>query len=175
MDMSHVMRCTAAAKSTEAPCTAYAVKDSEPPRCRYHLGRPTALVKAEAKALQLASRLDPTPVDNPLEALAQIAGEAIAVKDALRGAITRLTTLETDRPGGLRAEVALYERALDRAGRIVVDMAKLKIDDRLTHISEVQARHFQTAFEVTLTDLGLTPDVKAQARTVMARHLTGLL
>lgn len=83
------------------------------------------------------------PVDNPLVMLAELAGEILATKNIFRDRLGRLSEdawRHTDARGAeqLRAEVALYERALDRSARILADIARLKIDERLAAISEAQ-------------------------------------
>ncbi len=69
-------------------------------------------------------------------------------------------TLEQPRYEGhareqLRAEVALFERALDRAQKFAVDVAKLNLEDRLVRLTEAQARMLAQYAEAALQVCGL--------------------
>ncbi|MET8862288.1 hypothetical protein ABZW11_04935 [Nonomuraea sp. NPDC004580] len=81
----------------------------------------------------------------------------------------------TDDRGGeqLRAEIALYERALDRAGRVLADIARLRIDERLTAITEEQAHTLVQVFTTVLDRLGLGEQA-AQVRELVAVEMERL-
>lgn len=103
---------------------------------------------AEAEAYKKAQRIVEAhgfgPVDNPLEVIAKLAGEFLAVKDALVSIVAELKDDEWRYRGQgaeqLRAEIAMYERAMDRAGTFMLNYAKLNIDERLARVSEEQGR-----------------------------------
>ncbi|WP_050795829.1 hypothetical protein [Parafrankia sp. EUN1f] len=109
-----------------------------------HLGtKPAASIAAHTAVAELARR-GVTPVDNPLTALAELAGEIVAVKDIFRERVAALDS-ESWRYNGqgaeqLRAEITLYERALDRSVSVLANIAKLRIDERLARITEDQAQ-----------------------------------
>lgn len=100
---------------------------------------------AEQKALKLMNAYSPAspPLGNPVAELLQVAGEIKAFKDFLAGRVADMRAEEwryTDDKGGeqLRAEIVVYERALDRTAKILLDLAKLGLEERLVRISEQQ-------------------------------------
>lgn len=93
-------------------------------------------------------------VDNPLAELRRLTGEVVAWKDALASHVANLTEQMRyrDDKGGeqLRAEVVLYERAMDRAGKLLEMWARLGIDAML---AEMQVK--VTEGQVTAMTRGL--------------------
>jgi len=115
---------------------------------------------AAQQALADLGRHGVVPVVNPLEALAGLAGEIVATKDIFRERVAQLREEAwrySDAKGGeqLRAEIAMYERALDRSARVLADIARLKIDERLTAITEQQVQTLVTVFTAVLERLDL--------------------
>lgn len=169
-------RCTArcAGKSRPdlagKPCRAWAVQGATV--CRMHGGASKqAKTKAkerllEREVLSTAARLAgagkaPT-IDNALEALAKLAGEILSVKDLFR---ERLADLDGNswRYSGqgaeqLRAEVALYERAMDRSVSVLGTISRLKIDERLARIQEEQGQAVVTVLSRVAARMGLDLD-----------------
>ena len=157
-------RCTATARSSGERC-----KRTAPPGsrvCRAHGGaapqvrRKAAERVATDQALAELARRGVTPVANPLEALASLAGEILTVKDIFRDRLAALgedAWRRTDEHGAeqLRAEVALYERALDRSARVLADIGRLRIDERLTAITEEQVQTLVAVFTAVLERLDL--------------------
>lgn len=129
--------------------------------------------KVMKKALQLANLFDVTPVDNPLEALAQHVGEEIRLKDVLALIVADLEELRYKGAVGeqIRAEITLYERALDRVGTRLTAYARLNIDERLAVIQEKQAEAIIHAIDAALAHAGITGPAAAEAKQVAARHL----
>ena len=78
------------------------------------------------------------PFLSRLEALAQLAGEVVALKDFLSRMVASLEALSYD--GGAKVgeqakvEMLLYERALDRAERVLATIARLNVDERLVRL-----------------------------------------
>lgn len=145
---------------------------------------------AEAQVLRGLARLDVAPIDDPLTELSKLAGQVVAWKDALGEQVNRLSTGTCSGCGGedpelaelryaasgagteqLRAEVALFERALDRCAQVLGLIAKLGIDDRMARISERQADAVVRAVEAALAHAGVTGQPAAEARQVAARSL----
>lgn len=138
-------------------------------RCKNHGGSTPSHRLAAAKeqarrtadeALRLLGREGVRPVVNPLEALAELAGEIVATKDIFRERVAELRAEAwrySDDKGGeqLRAEIAMYERALDRSARVLADIARLKIDERLMAITEQQGQTLAAVITVVLERLDL--------------------
>lgn len=166
------MRRTCSAKRKDGqPCGGTPLRGAD--KCRMHLGKRTAVVKLEqAAAVQLA-RLNLTPVDDPLSALAGVTAEVLAWKDQIATKVNALTTLRYSTEGGeqLRAEVALWERALDRCERFLTAMAKLNIDERLAAIAEAQAQAVMDAIRIGLEAAGVDSGQRKVALAAVRQHL----
>jgi hypothetical protein len=158
---------------TGSPCKLPAGHGTDHPgvgRCDHHGGAtPThrahservLIERAEARALAELHRLGVPPVTNPLELLAELAGEARGWQELLRAQVAELASLVERAPDGaerVRATVALYERSLDRTAAFAAMMAKLNIDDRLyklnNRIGVEQGNRFAAAIIGILEDLG---------------------
>lgn len=149
--------------------------------CRLHGGNTrnqraaahTAMAEQQARAT--LARLDVTPIENPFTALAKLAGQAVAWQEALAAIVERLgDRIRYESTGGaeqLRAEIALYERAMDRCGQILGMIARLNIEDRMARVSERQAEIVVSAIEAALASAGVTGRTADEARKVAARHL----
>lgn len=171
--------CNARRKNGE-PCQGPAMRGSD--KCRMHAGRRAADVKVEYQARQELARLGVQAVEDPLSVLASVTGEVLAWKDKTAELVNRLTDVryeaEGDRgaSGGeqLRAEVALWERALDRCEKFLTSMARLDIDARLARITEARAAVvigvFLTALEHAGVEAATRDAVIAAADAEFARQ-----
>jgi hypothetical protein len=129
-------------------------------RCSWHGGCAPSGRKAalDAQARAELARLDVAPLADPLSQLALLAGQAVAWKDAMAERVNALAGLRYESADGaeqLRAEVALWERALDRCERFLSSMARLKIDERLTKISETQGHVIVSFIMAALARFGI--------------------
>lgn len=153
--------------------------------CRFHGARsPGAAAKAaervtEANArrelAKLGALLGPAEmVENPLERLQQLAGEADRWMDLMRRRVAELTAVGYESALGqeqVKAEVQLYERAMDRTAQILSAIARLNIDERLAAVSERQADTVLRALNGVLDWLGLDHEHKIQAKRIAAARL----
>lgn len=150
--------------------------------CKLHGGSTRTVRKGaqlrlvEREARELFGKVVPevVPVDNPLAAYAQFAGEVMAWKELMASLLEDLSTVAvTSEFQGeqIAGAVQLYERAMDRANTVLSSYARLRIDDRLAVISKQQADMVMRAIEAVITLLGATGDRATEARTVAARHL----
>lgn len=144
--------------------------------CKLHGGNTknhrAAGLKARAEAVLY--QYDAGPVANPLEALQSLAGRALALEQAIGGIVNDLTSIRYGSDTGgeqLRSEVAVLERAMDRAGRLLVDIAKLNIDERLARVTERQTEIVAGALAAALGEMGLSAEQQRDARSRVARHL----
>lgn len=176
------LRCGGHVKSTGQPCKKWAMKGCNPakPVCNKH-GGSSPQVKAKAReriaqadVTRTLARLDVAPVDNPLTALSQLAGEIVAFKDELGRRLNQLHSLRyEDAKGGeqLRSEVALYERALDRTVQVLATIARLNIDERLAKINAEQAELMKQILTGGMTDAGLPTEQRTEVLGHVARRL----
>ncbi|WP_250283143.1 hypothetical protein [Frankia sp. CiP1_Cm_nod2] len=123
---------------------------------------------ADAEVRALLAEYTPEPVENPLEALKEIAGRILAWSKIAEQRVAELDSLETfsEATGEqVRAAVVVFERALDAARRVLVDMARLKIDERIVAVNERVAAAFVDVFREVMNhpDLALTEE---QRRTM---------
>jgi hypothetical protein len=148
-------------------------------RCYLHGGctpsHQAAAVREQAQA-ELA-RLDIPPVDDPLGELSKVTAQVVAWKDAMAAKVNELTSLRYEATGEngtgeqLRAEVALWERALDRCEKFLSAMARLNIDERLTKVTEKQAAMVEQALMAALAEQGMTSEQQSDTCGRMRRHL----
>lgn len=105
----------------------------------------------------------------------QLAAEVVGFKNFIAARVTELRTDEWryGALGGeqLRAEVAVYERAMDRAGRLLVDINRLGLEERQVRIAEQQGALLAKVIMDILDDLDLTREQRDRAYEVTPRRL----
>ncbi|BFP50013.1 hypothetical protein KCMC57_63810 (plasmid) [Kitasatospora sp. CMC57] len=153
-------------------------------RCKLHGGNTTnqrtaaATEIAEREIRSVLAQLDVAPVDDPLTALTVLAGQVVSWQTAIATLVNNLEDrVRYEGAAGaeqLRAEVALYERAMDRTGHVLGLIAKLNIEERLAAVTEAQADRVIAAIDAALAAAGITGPQAAQARQAAARHLTAV-
>ncbi|RKO27652.1 hypothetical protein D7Z96_01650 [Pseudarthrobacter phenanthrenivorans] len=134
-----------------------------------------AAVEADVRAVIASEGLE--GVTNPLEALAKLATESLAMKTALAArvnALQEITTTSKLGVEGLKAEVALYERALDRTAKFLDLLAKSGFEERRLRLDEQTAGMFVTVMRNVLARLDLTPAQQALVGTVVPDELRAL-
>lgn len=149
--------------------------------CKLHGGNTknqkvgAAKVIADREARRALAELDVAPVDDPLTALSQLAGQVVAWQEAIAGMVNQLGDhVRYEGAAGaeqLRAEVALYERAMDRTNSVLSTIARLDIDARLTRIEEAKAQLLMDAVQAGLDAISLTTEQATTVKQVMARKL----
>jgi hypothetical protein len=173
-------RCAGHSSQTGDPCKLYPVHGSTV--CHKHGGRaPQVRAKAQLRLVEQRARElfgktapDIVPVDNPLAAYAQFAGEVMAWKKLMATLLEDLSDVAvTSEFQGeqIAGAVQLYERAMDRANTVLSSYARLRIDDRLAAISKQQADTVMRAIEAVIALFGADRDQATEARRVAARHL----
>lgn len=133
-------------------------------------GRARAL---EAEAQRLLYQRDAPPVTDPLSALQRLAGRAAAWEDIIGEKVNELRSLRYSTEGGeqLRAEIAVMERAMDRVGKLLVDIAKLNIEGRLATVREATAQMLEQALQAALASSGCDLDGQQRAQEAFRRNL----
>lgn len=161
------------------PCNDWAMIGQEV--CRRHGGSaPQNRAKArqriaEQQISKTLGKLNVTPVHDPLTALAELAGEILAWKQLAASRVAQLEQLARENPlignEDVRADVQVFERAMDRAVTVLATIARLNIDERLTKISEQQAELVKAALMGALADVGMPKEQQREAATHLARRL----
>lgn len=174
-------------------------------KCRFHGGntpngkksaerqRAEADIKAaEAKARRAVAELSevntaPALIENPLTALAELAGDAVRWKNVVAAYVADLRKFryqaqgmdaegnETSGGEQIRGEVVVFERALARCESILVAMARLNLDERMVRIDEKIAERMFGAFEAGLDVLKLDPVDRQRAERVMGSEVRKLV
>jgi DNA-binding protein YbaB len=148
--------------------------------CKLHGGNTkgqkiqAARVQADREARAVLAELDVDPVDDPLTALSQVAGQATAWQKSTAELVNRLSQIRYEGAAGgeqLRAEVSLFERATDRLITVLSTIARLDIDGRLVRIEEAKAQLLMDAVQAGLDAIGITTEQATQVKQVMARKL----
>ncbi|MFF0409070.1 hypothetical protein ACFYUY_01370 [Kitasatospora sp. NPDC004745] len=150
-------------------------------RCKLHGGKTggqrvkAAHLQAEREVREVLAELDVVPVDDPLTALAQLAGQVVAWQESIAVIVNRLgDEVRYEGRSGveqLRAEVGLYERAMDRTNTVLATIARLDIDGRLVRIEEAKAQLLMEAVQAGLAAIGVVGEQAATVKQVMARKL----
>jgi hypothetical protein len=176
-----VRRCWARTKSTGKQCTQPAASGQKV--CRFHGGAAAQNVRAGERRVAEAeldtavrkqlAQLDADPVDNPLTALSELAGQMVAFKNALADRVNDLSEIRYQGGAGeqIRAEIVLYERAMDRCNSVLTNMARLNIDERLAKVTEQQAEKLVSVIDALLAHLSITGEQAAEAKHFLARRL----
>lgn len=147
--------------------------------CRKHGGAaPQAKAAAvrrqtEVEARAVLAELGVEAVGDPLEALLKLAGQVLAWQAATAALVNRLDSIRYQAGSGeqLRAEISLYERAMDRAVTVLSAIARLNVEERLVRVTERQADVVEAAVNEALAAAGVTGEGAAKARRAAARRL----
>lgn len=122
---------------------------------------------AEQKALRSLAEKGVAPLGDPLEAFRDLAAEALAVKEwaASHVAELREQLTKTDKTGreDVKALLSLYERAMDRAARVLGEYVRLGIEDRLAALDERRAAVVERVIVAVLREVGIGMDDRVRA------------
>jgi hypothetical protein len=112
------------------------------------------------------------PVENPLEALKELAGEIVAVKNWLRDQVEELSHESAVQGDQISSIMQLYSNFIDKSDRTLTNIAKLNIDERLSRISQVQAQVMVLVFAEALNKvMGYDKDRASEAKVVIGQML----
>jgi hypothetical protein len=182
-DRHDTAQCGARKRQGDGHCTQAAGWGTDHPGyglCKLHGGSTgsktvhAARVRAEAEARAALAELGATPVGDPLAALLKLAGQVISWQEATSKLVNELEEVRYEGATGaeqLRAEVALYERAMDRAVNVLAAIARLNIEERLARVTERQADAVIGAIDAALAAAGVVGQDAARAKQAAARHL----
>ena len=119
---------------------------------------------AETRARKALDQVDVEPIGDPLAAFADLVAEAEALRKVLAGHVAALgeqLRAEPSKWGAaeqVRAEMAAYERAMDRSGRLLEAWIRVGIDERRLAIESLRLDLDAAVVLGVLTELGLDPD-----------------
>ena len=114
------------------------------------------LVEAEARTL-LERLGEPEPLGHPVEELLAVAAECREWLGVLREMVADLGTFTTEDHAAVEragALVEIYERALDRTARLLVDMTKLDLESRRIELDAERARVMFDAIQTAFRAIG---------------------
>jgi hypothetical protein len=128
--------------------------------------------RAEKSALAELRKLGATePVTNPLETLAELAGEAVAWQRIMREAVAKLEGLSHRTDSGteqVRVLVSLYERAAVRSADLAATLGRLDVDERWyrlnQRITEAHVGQATALIELVLRQLGVSENPRRDPR-----------
>ncbi|WP_406507643.1 hypothetical protein [Streptomyces sp. NBC_00212] len=178
--------CGAQRKQQPGPCTrpaGWGTDHAGAGRCKLHGGSTpnqkasAARQHAEAEARAVLAELGVAPVEDPLKQLLALAGQVLAWQKATAELVNRLDAVRYQSATGseqIRAEVVLYERAMDRAVAVLTAIARLNIEERLAAIGERQIDVLVRAVEAALASVGIRGEDAVEAKRIVARHLRAL-
>lgn len=109
----------------------------------------------------------------------RLAAEAIVFKDVCRDRLDTLLTNDEIRYKGnageqLRAEVALYERALDRCNTILSTNVRLNIHEKKIELEKAKAVLVASAFRETLNEAGLTKEASQHLMRIFSQKMLAI-
>lgn len=166
---------------------------------RHGAKSPQALALAKTRELEHRARMalrqawaagEERPTADPLTELQRIAGEAVAFKDHLRGEVDKLDQLTqewSDKSVSMltedgmrnfavvkedvRAIVAAYERAMDRCAKILGDIVKLGIAERLLALNQAKAALIIDAVREGLGNVDMPAEIRRAAQAAIGEAL----
>jgi hypothetical protein len=185
--------CSRLRQRDKQPCKAKAVRGSEPPSCRKHMGRTVASVRAQVAVREevLAWGLGDTKTD-PGELLLRLvtqaamradayARELARVVDEKDGDLKKALTGDSYTSGGemgdpvktgeyIRAITKLEAEERDRAANFATKAIAAGLAERQVRLAERQAEMAAQFVHAVLDELGVGGTPQAQA--AISRHLT---
>lgn len=180
------IKCKAHSRTTGKQCGNYPLPGQE--ICRMHGGKaPAALAKAKERLAHQAILADAeavlahegiTAIEDPLGELGKLASASRAMMNALGARVNNLeTSLEhfgSEYSPILKAEVQLYERAMDRTHRLLDSLVKHGYVERQVTLAENEAMLVAGVIRRVVAGLGLTPAQQAQAQQLLADEFRAL-
>lgn len=180
--MGRELQCKAHVKSTGDRCKLPALAGGLV--CRFHGGNsPAAKEKAsqriaerEAHEVLIKALADAPPlatVADVYDELLQVAGVTKVWREVLQSRVADLQSLGYAgiQAEQIRADVQLFERALDRSARIGEAIARLNLEERKQALDERTAGLVAQCITAVLNDLELTPEQRLLAKASAPKRL----
>lgn len=118
-----------------------------------------------------------TAIDDPLEELGRLAAGSKALMEALGARVNALDDLEhfdAKNSPAIKAEVQMYERAMDRTHRLLDSLVKHGYAERQIQIQESEAMLVAGVLRRVISALGLTADQQKSAQVLLAQEFRAL-
>ena len=178
-------RCVAKSKASGKRCNSWAIEGGTV--CYMH-GGASPIVKAAAQqrvhAQRIAASAQATlahegisPVEDPLEELGRLASASNALMQALGARVNALSDLEhfdAKNSPAIKAEVQMYERAMDRTHRLLDSLVKHGYTEREIKIQETQVMLVSGVIKRVLSALGLSAEQQKNAQVLLATEFRQL-
>ena len=149
-------------------------RSAVPTAARRHKYRRAAAQRVVVEQVSRLGLLDAVPIEDPVGALMELGGEAVALVGALKGHVKNLERVGTA-PGrwgeAVKPEIAAYLTAIREAERILTSIVRLNLAERLVRIDEARAQVVVTVIERVLAAAGLDPQA-IDVRASVARELS---
>jgi hypothetical protein len=126
----------------------------------------------EGEARRLAALLDAGPVEDPIAALLDLAGQAVTLVDVLRGYVAELERVGYAGKIGeqVKAEIAVYLDAMARAESILANIVRLGLEERAVRLDERRVEIVVRVIEAVLRASGVDP-AAIEVRSAVVREL----
>jgi glutamyl-tRNA reductase len=118
-----------------------------------------------------------TAIEDPLDELGKLASGAKALMEALGARVNNLDDLEhfdAKNSPAIKAEVQMYERAMDRTHRLLDSLVKHGYAERQVAIQEQEAMLVAGVIRRVLAGLGLSSDQQKQAQVLLASEFRAI-
>jgi hypothetical protein len=169
-------------------CSYLAVEHTNPPTCPEHSTPQTRRASTGFIESTMADRMaqilsehgdylmNPPPGGNPLDGLLDLRDEVTAFKEILRIKVSTMPMdvwrYANDRVGEqIRTELYLYERAIDRLAKLLINIAKLHIAEHRLELERETLELLLTKLALALEDSGADLVGQARAKERLAAEL----
>lgn len=177
--------CTAKAKSTGTRCLRRPAPGCDV--CTNH-GGASPLVRNKGLERLAAAKLDRDvtailahegvlAIEDPLGELGKLASSCKALADALGKRVNAMNELEhfdAKSSPTIKAEVQMYERALDRSHRLLDSLVKHGYSERQIQIQETEAMLVAGVLRRVIAALGLTTEQQTRAQQLLAQEFRSI-
>lgn len=129
----------------------------------------------KARRVLITQGVDVAPVVNHLEALRKLAGEVLEflnwAREQASSVADKMRYTSDQGIEQLRSEIAVYERAQDRAATVLMHLARVDIDSRLAAVEEAKALMMAEALTKSLLKAAVPGEMANIVRREFARRL----
>jgi hypothetical protein len=178
-------RCVGTVQSTGQPCKQAAIEGAVV--CNAHGGKMPNIKKAAALRVteaKVRAQIDDmrdvvqlTSVGDIYDDLLEVASVCRAWRRILQDRVSYLSdlhTYQTESGEQVRADVLLFERALERSAKVGEMLARLNLDERRQAIDERTAATIALLIQGVVSDLGLPAEEQQRAEQLVIQRVREL-